>query len=385
MRSQKEPIAKGCGRQGISGLTTTSFVVASRGRACSWSKGPRHGQDHDSPAVSAGRGGGGERGLYVTLSETEKELRAGRGIARLGARRADRHIRAGAAGEPARSRPAAEPALFVGPRAGRDDAADLRGRRTLWPERVVLDSLSEIRLLAQSSLRYRRQILALKHYFARRGTTVMLLDDLTAETHDKTVHSVAHGVIRLERAGAELWGGATAAAGREISGRAFRGGYHDFVISQGGVQYFPGWWRPSIEADFAGLPNPAASRPWIRSWAAGWSVDRVPSFSVRRAPANRCWRCSSSPRRCDAASGRRCSSSTRNWVCCSTGPSNMGIDIEAMRDAGEPVHRADRRRGAVAGRIRASVSAPASTSMAPDGRDRQPQRLSGRDARGAGR
>ena len=62
------------------------------------------------------------------------------------------------------------------------------------PSRVVLDSLSEIRLLAQSSLRYRRQILAIKHYFAKFGTTVMLLDDLTAEPADKTVHSVAHGV-----------------------------------------------------------------------------------------------------------------------------------------------------------------------------------------------
>ena len=62
----------------------------------------------------------------------------------------------------------------------------------------MLDSLSEIRLLAQSSLRYRRQILALKHYFARHGATVLLLDDLTTEALDKTVHSVAHGVIRLE-------------------------------------------------------------------------------------------------------------------------------------------------------------------------------------------
>ena len=66
------------------------------------------------------------------------------------------------------------------------------------PDRVVLDSLSEIRLLAQGSLRYRRQILALKHYFAKFGATVLLLDDLTAEMADKTVHSVAHAVIRLE-------------------------------------------------------------------------------------------------------------------------------------------------------------------------------------------
>ena len=66
------------------------------------------------------------------------------------------------------------------------------------PTRVVLDSLSEIRLLAQSSLRYRRQILALKHYFSRNDATVLMLDDLTADVLDKTVHSVAHAVIRLE-------------------------------------------------------------------------------------------------------------------------------------------------------------------------------------------
>src|SRR6201996_2712568 len=66
------------------------------------------------------------------------------------------------------------------------------------PKRIVLDSLSEIRLLAQSSLRYRRQILAIKHHFAKLGATVVLLDDLTAEATDKTVHSVAHGVILIE-------------------------------------------------------------------------------------------------------------------------------------------------------------------------------------------
>src|SRR3954462_5561201 len=66
------------------------------------------------------------------------------------------------------------------------------------PTRVVLDSLSEIRLLAQSSLRYRRQILAIKHYFSNFGATVLLLDDMSSDLGDKTIHSVAHGVLRLE-------------------------------------------------------------------------------------------------------------------------------------------------------------------------------------------
>ena len=119
-------------------------------------------------------------------------------VPRLDARRRYQDLRARAAGNPARPRAATEPALFLRPRTGRDDDADSRRSTGPAPSRIVLDSLSEIRLLAQSSLRYRRQMLAMKHYFARNNATVLMLDDLTAEAMDKTVHSVAHGVIRLE-------------------------------------------------------------------------------------------------------------------------------------------------------------------------------------------
>ena len=88
----------------------------------------------------------------------------------------------------------------------------------LKPKRVVIDSLSEIRLLAQSSLRYRRQILALKHYFARHNSTVILLDDLTTETTDRAVHSIAHSVIHLDQLAPDLWRRAAAAAGRQVPG-----------------------------------------------------------------------------------------------------------------------------------------------------------------------
>jgi len=107
------------------------------------------------------------------------------------------------------------------------------------PQRVVIDSLSEIRLLAQSSLRYRRQVLALKHYFAKHSATVLLLDDLTTENLDKTVHSVAHGVIRLEELAPEY--GAERRRVRVIKyrGRRTRGGYHDFAIRTGGLDVYP--------------------------------------------------------------------------------------------------------------------------------------------------
>jgi circadian clock protein KaiC len=107
------------------------------------------------------------------------------------------------------------------------------------PDRVVLDSLSEIRLLAQSSLRYRRQILALKHYFAKFGATVMMLDDLTAEVADKTVHSVAHGVFRLEELAPEYGAERRRARVIKYRGVKFRGGYHDVTITRGGLNVFP--------------------------------------------------------------------------------------------------------------------------------------------------
>lgn len=107
------------------------------------------------------------------------------------------------------------------------------------PDRLVLDSLSEIRLLAQSSLRYRRQILALKHYFSRQNLTVMMLDDLTTDTYDKTVHSVAHGVIRLEELAPDYGGERRRLRVIKYRGQRYRGGYHDFLIRTGGVRVYP--------------------------------------------------------------------------------------------------------------------------------------------------
>src|SRR6185312_8740700 len=119
------------------------------------------------------------------------------------------------------------------------------------PQRVVLDSLSEIRLLAQSSLRYRRQVLALKHYFAQKGATVLLLDDLTTDTLDKTVHSIAHGVLRLEELAPEYGAERRRLKVMKYRGRAYRGGYHDFAIKTGGVQVFPRLVASEHKKDFS--------------------------------------------------------------------------------------------------------------------------------------
>lgn len=181
----------------------------------------------------------GEQGLYVTLSETEAELRAA----------AESH--GWTLGDKIAVCEVVPPESLLDADQQQSllYASDLELGETVKlifeavertkAKRIVVDSLSEIRLLGQSSLRYRRQILALKHYFARHGATVLLLDDLTTDTLDKTVHSVAHGVVRLEEIAPDY--GAERRRLRIIKYRAqpFRGGYHDFIIRKGGIHVFP--------------------------------------------------------------------------------------------------------------------------------------------------
>jgi circadian clock protein KaiC len=181
----------------------------------------------------------GEKGLYITLSESEAELRGG----------AASH--GWALGDGIQVFELLPPESLLDEQhqqsllyssdleLGETTKAVFEAIERAQPTRIVLDSLSEIRLLAQSSLRYRRQILAMKHYFAKLGATVLMLDDLTTDTNDKTVHSLAHGVIRLEELAPSY--GAERRRVRVIKyrGQSFRGGFHDLIISKGGVQIFP--------------------------------------------------------------------------------------------------------------------------------------------------
>ncbi|MBV8029916.1 MAG: AAA family ATPase [Betaproteobacteria bacterium] len=107
------------------------------------------------------------------------------------------------------------------------------------PSRVVFDSLSEMRLLAQHPLRYRRQVLALKQFFIGRRCTVLLLDDRTAADNDLQLHSLAHGVITLQHMAQEYGAERRRLRVMKMRGSAFRGGYHDFVIRSGGLEVFP--------------------------------------------------------------------------------------------------------------------------------------------------
>lgn len=107
------------------------------------------------------------------------------------------------------------------------------------PKRVVIDSLSELRLLSQHSLRYRRQILALKKFFMGRDCTTLLLDDRTADATDKQPYSIAHGVITLAQSAPDYGNERRRLRVSKYRGSTFRGGYHDFVIETGGVRVFP--------------------------------------------------------------------------------------------------------------------------------------------------
>ncbi len=107
------------------------------------------------------------------------------------------------------------------------------------PDRVVFDSLSELRLLAQSALRYRREVLNLKQYFSGKRSTVLLLDDRTSEPGDMQLQSLAHGVISMQHFAPDYGGDRRRLRIAKLRGAPHMSGYHDFVIHRGGIEVFP--------------------------------------------------------------------------------------------------------------------------------------------------
>jgi len=129
----------------------------------------------------------------------------------------------------------------------------------LNPSRVVFDSLSEMRLLAQDPLRYRRQVLALKQYFAGRKITVLMVDDLSTVSgeRDNHLHSICHGVITLERLTLDFGAARRRLQVQKLRGVDFTAGYHDFVIAKGGLHVFPRMIASGQHVEF--LPGTVAS------------------------------------------------------------------------------------------------------------------------------
>jgi circadian clock protein KaiC len=180
----------------------------------------------------------GEHGLYLTLSETKEELIAGAAshgwsldgieIVELATKdsafASDNHLTMFNPSEVELS----ETTMAVLAAVERSNAT-----------RVAFDSLSEMRLLAQSSLRYRRQILALKQFFIGRDCTVLLLDDCTSDGSDLQLQSIAHGVVSLSQLSPDYGAERRRLRIAKFRGTTFRGGYHDFIIARGGLRVFP--------------------------------------------------------------------------------------------------------------------------------------------------
>jgi circadian clock protein KaiC len=122
------------------------------------------------------------------------------------------------------------------------------------PRRIVLDSLSEFRLLAESALRYRRQMLRLKQYFAGRNSTVLLLDDQTGEASDLHIQSISHGVITLERLAIMYGVERRQLKVQKLRGVKFREGAHDYRIERGGLRVFPRLVAAEHKTDFVDEP-----------------------------------------------------------------------------------------------------------------------------------
>lgn len=180
----------------------------------------------------------GETGLYVTLSETAEELSAIahshgwslEGLAIYEPPAAARGIE--------RSAPQT---MFLPAEVELEEITRplLAEIERVNPQRVVLDSVSEIRLLAREALPYRREILALKRYFAGRGCTVLIIDEMPTETSDVLIRSVVHGVLLLEREVVQYGPPRRRITVDKLRGCAYREGFHDYRIRTGGIEVYP--------------------------------------------------------------------------------------------------------------------------------------------------
>lgn len=180
----------------------------------------------------------GETGLYVSLAESESELRHvavshGFDLARIELCKISPPELAGAEGE--------QYTVFQPAEVEMADVLEtiLSRVRKVAPSRVVIDSMSELRMLARDSLRYRRQVLALKHFFEGRDCTTLLLDERFSQNQGSQVQTIAHGVISLEVLARSYGTTRRRLEVLKVRATSFREGFHDYVIVRGGLRVFP--------------------------------------------------------------------------------------------------------------------------------------------------
>ncbi|MBE7941931.1 MULTISPECIES: ATPase domain-containing protein [Ramlibacter] len=179
----------------------------------------------------------GEKGLYITLSETTSELLT---VAQSHGWDLDGVEIFQLVTDEGLSLDSQQSVLHPSEvELGETTRGIMAATERVQPLRVVFDSLSEMRLLAQNPLRYRRQVLALKSYFATRQCTVLLLDDRSASQEDLQLHSIAHGVICLEQSVDQYGPERRRLRVIKMRGIPFRGGEHDFNLNTGGIAVFP--------------------------------------------------------------------------------------------------------------------------------------------------
>jgi circadian clock protein KaiC len=176
----------------------------------------------------------GEKALYVTLSASRRDLERV-------ARSHGWDIAAVDIYEQFRPAAAAETTVFRPSEVelARTVQAILAAIEERQPDRVVIDSLVEIRLLADSALRYRKQILTLKDFFRDRQITALVLDDRTASAREAEVQGLAEGVVRLAVSSPMYGNTRRTLEVVKMRGISFRGGSHDFAIAKGGLVVFP--------------------------------------------------------------------------------------------------------------------------------------------------
>ena len=182
----------------------------------------------------------GEKVFYITLSETDAELLH---VARSHGWSLDGISVVSSSAIEDLLRPEAQTTVFHPSEIQLTKVSQLLKKRLIkaQPARVAFDSLSEFRLMAETQLRYRRQLLALKHEFAAIQSTVLLLDDKMAEggAVDPHVLSLTHGVIDMEQLSPDYGASRRRLRVSKMRGVKFREGYHDYLIATGGLRVFP--------------------------------------------------------------------------------------------------------------------------------------------------